>query len=375
MMKKLFFSCLLLLFCQNIWAQSGEFETRLVLQRLECNKQRAYLAVQVRASDTTKRFLLGDANFRLRYDSRQLAKPFLMEQTRFSSQPPANDRNYSEQTLNGSSEGPTVGLISLNIAYTGGANNAAQIDTNWRTVSLLGFTLIRVDVCFDLIWNNHQTFPATGMNSVTIPAAAPSNYSLADVGSNGTFQNISVCPRTICDNYFSPVAIKDTTHTVRGGRKVISVAANDTVRGGTIRVLTTPTHGTAIRLDSGSVEYVPNPGYCGIDSVQYEICNVVGCDTAWAIITIGCEDFEIFTGVSPNDDGINDTFTIVGIERFPNNVLNIYNRWGNLVYQKKGYKNEWNGAWEGMAVPDGTYFYMLEDGNGGFYSGYLQLHR
>jgi gliding motility-associated-like protein len=358
-----------------MYAQTAQFDARLLLKRIDCPNQRAYLELQVRASDTTAKFLMGDANFRLRYDSRIIGQPFLMEQMKFSSVAPASDRNYAEQNLQGSAEGPTVGLISLNLIYTGAANTATRVDTVWQTVSLLGFQLVRATSCFDLIWNNHQTFPATGMNSVNIPASAPSNYSLTDVAASGVFENVSVCPRTICDSYFPPVAVKDTGRTIRNTKKIIGVTSNDTTRGGTIRVMTPPTNGTAIRIDSGSVEYVPNPGFCGIDSLEYEICNLVGCDTAWAVINVSCEDFEIFTGVSPNDDGINDTFIIIGIERFPDNVLKIYNRWGNMVYEKQGYKNEWSGSWDGYAVPDGTYYYILEDGKGKTYTGYLQIQR
>lgn len=59
---------------------------------------------------------------------------------------------------------------------------------------------------------------------------------------------------------------------------------------------------------------------------------------------------------TPNGDGLNDTFTIPGIERFEANELSIFNRWGSSVYEKKSYKNEWDGS----QLNEGTYFYLLK---------------
>ena len=75
---------------------------------------------------------------------------------------------------------------------------------------------------------------------------------------------------------------------------------------------------------------------------------------------------EIFT---PNGDGKNDGFVIKNIENFLDNKLKIFNRWGNLVYQKDGYLNEFEGfANTGDQVgksklPSGTYYVILEYGD------------
>ena len=78
----------------------------------------------------------------------------------------------------------------------------------------------------------------------------------------------------------------------------------------------------------------------------------------------------IYNEFSPNGDGINETFVIDCLERYPNNILEVYNRWGNIVYTKKGYLNDWNGTSNGRAVinqskelPVGTYYYVLDLGN------------
>lgn len=78
---------------------------------------------------------------------------------------------------------------------------------------------------------------------------------------------------------------------------------------------------------------------------------------------------------TPNGDGVNDTFVIPGLETYSDNELTIINRWGNTVYQKTNYKNDWDGS--GMA--EGTYYYVLRAKNKAgvwdTYKGYLTLLR
>ena len=79
----------------------------------------------------------------------------------------------------------------------------------------------------------------------------------------------------------------------------------------------------------------------------------------------------IYNEFSPDGDGVNDTFVIDCLERFPNNKLEVFNRWGNIVYSKRGYQNDWGGTSNGRGVikasdelPVGTYYYVLDLGNG-----------
>lgn len=87
---------------------------------------------------------------------------------------------------------------------------------------------------------------------------------------------------------------------------------------------------------------------------------------------------------SPNNDGFNDTWDIPGLEEFPNNHLKIFNRYGDLVYQAQPYLKDWNGVanegtiplGEGNVLPEGTYFYMLDLGNGEEpFTGYVYIRK
>lgn len=75
----------------------------------------------------------------------------------------------------------------------------------------------------------------------------------------------------------------------------------------------------------------------------------------------------IFSGVSANGDGVNDVFTIKNIEEFPKNRVMIYNRWGKMIADIKGYNNTTN-VWPMLDNLDNllstTYFYLIDLGDG-----------
>ena len=92
-------------------------------------------------------------------------------------------------------------------------------------------------------------------------------------------------------------------------------------------------------------------------------------------IWVPCGELDIKNGFSPNNDGVNDFFRISGIQNFPNNELTIFNRWGLEVFNQNGYKNRWSGTFQDKDLPDGTYFYIFDDGKGTKYSGWVQINR
>lgn len=64
--------------------------------------------------------------------------------------------------------------------------------------------------------------------------------------------------------------------------------------------------------------------------------------------------------ISPNGDGINDTWNIPMLSGFPNCVVNIYNRYGTTVFQSKGYMVPWNGIYKGKRLSVGVYYYVID---------------
>lgn len=65
--------------------------------------------------------------------------------------------------------------------------------------------------------------------------------------------------------------------------------------------------------------------------------------------------------ITPNGDYINNYLVFPDSENYLDPEIRIYNRWGNLVYQKKPYMNNWYGVNQnGKNLPEGTYYYILE---------------
>ena len=84
---------------------------------------------------------------------------------------------------------------------------------------------------------------------------------------------------------------------------------------------------------------------------------------------------KVYSGFSPNRDGINDYFTIDGLAAYPTNELKVFNRFGQLLFKQKNYQNDWNGEVNGEILPNDTYFLYLLDGKGKRYSGFVQINR
>ena len=72
------------------------------------------------------------------------------------------------------------------------------------------------------------------------------------------------------------------------------------------------------------------------------------------------------TGITVNEDGVNDVWILDGLDLFPDNEIIITNRWGETVFDASPYNNDWGGKSNGKELPQGTYYYLLivNDGNG-----------
>ncbi|WP_193844447.1 Ig-like domain-containing protein [Flavobacterium hungaricum] len=93
-----------------------------------------------------------------------------------------------------------------------------------------------------------------------------------------------------------------------------------------------------------------------------------GGDNPTVIEFNGC-DIKIFNAISLNGDNMNERFYIRGIECYPDNTVQIFNRWGVLVFEREHYNNNdvvFKGYSEGRTtvkesngLPEGTYYYIL----------------
>jgi gliding motility-associated-like protein len=119
---------------------------------------------------------------------------------------------------------------------------------------------------------------------------------------------------------------------------------------------------------------------------------IVGHDTVLLIATFphGCvlydnvvitvlpsSELVFYNSFTPNGDGSNDSFIIGNLDLYPNNTLEIYNRYGQKVLSQNPYNNDWSGSYLGTELPCGTYFYILDthDDKGGKHKGEVNIIR
>ena len=182
------------------------------------------------------------------------------------------------------------------------------------------------------------------------------------------------------------IAVGDHDSTLVNVPVTINVLANDMNPDGDpliVSVCGFPAHGIVILNSDNTFTYTPYSDYEGEDAFCYQICSTINPNyCADTIVQLrvkppSLDDLHAYTGISPNSDGINDVWKIQGIEKYPNNSVLVFNRWGDKLREFSNYNNtthSWNGKNEnGDPLPDGTYFYILDVKDVGVLKGWIYL--
>jgi gliding motility-associated-like protein len=164
----------------------------------------------------------------------------------------------------------------------------------------------------------------------------------------------------------APIVASDDSYKVEWSREGVTTASvlpNDKYNGNavdlnevTLQPGVSSNPGLSMNPD-GTINIAPStrPGTYTYPYTICEILNPTNCSTAVATIVIEASNVFIPNTFTPNGDGVNDKFEIVGIDNFDNVSVTIVNRWGNEVYRNNNYNNEWNGS----GLNEGTYYYIV----------------
>jgi gliding motility-associated-like protein len=110
----------------------------------------------------------------------------------------------------------------------------------------------------------------------------------------------------------------------------------------------------------------------------------IGTSVNYSISTVGCvanltetgtidnSYCTVSKGLSPNGDGVNDTWDL---SNFDVRELKIYNRYGSEIYSKSPYFDEWDGTSNGNELPDGSYYYVIVLNNNTTKTGWVYINK
>lgn len=126
--------------------------------------------------------------------------------------------------------------------------------------------------------------------------------------------------------------------------------------------------------DGSSPSTLSDPTHIYFANGTYLVTQVVydnlGCsDTATLLITINTVtntiDKLIPNAISPNGDGKNDVWKLPFINiLYQDAIVDIFNRWGQLIYHSVGYSDPWDGNYNGEQLPPGNYYYVIDINDG-----------
>lgn len=136
-----------------------------------------------------------------------------------------------------------------------------------------------------------------------------------------------------------------------------------------------PGESTQLNGSSSSTTFVWSPpfGVSDINSlhpfVSPEVTTVYaltasenGCTLQDQVVVSVASPIMIPTTFSPDNDGVNDTWEIIGISAYADCFIQIFDRWGQEVFQSVGYSKSkaWDGTRNGSPLQEGVYFYIIE---------------
>jgi gliding motility-associated-like protein len=172
----------------------------------------------------------------------------------------------------------------------------------------------------------------------------------------------------------APLARTDTLIAFRNEERTLNLLLNDSDVDGDQIAVTPQAAGTAsqgqytIEAD-GMFRYRSDRYFKGTEEIEYEVCDdAVPSLCSQGVVKIIIEDLPLkpYEAFSPNNDGNNDYWRIEGVDFYPRNLVQVFDRFNNLVFQLRNYNNE-DRTWTGSSnhglftgqLPEGTYFYAI----------------
>jgi len=281
-----------------------------------------------------------------------------------------------------------VGPYNVNLQVTSGAGCVLSTTKVLNTIHPQptgNFTVDRDDVCIGQSFSfTDISDPADGTttawewtmadgNTRSVPTF---NYTYGSAGEydvNLVITNSNGCRSTLATKKVTVNAYPSVT---AGPDLFILEGGSDTLNA--VVTANNPTYLWTPNTYFISSNTIKNPIVKGVQDITYILTvtgrgNCVVSDQVFIKVLKGPEIPNIF---SPNGDGVHDKWSIKYLDTYPESTVEIFNRYGQLIYRSVGYGIPWDGTINGKDVPIGTYYYIVNPKNGRvIITGYVDVIR
>lgn len=216
---------------------------------------------------------------------------------------------------------------------------------------------------------SYKWFPTRGLSNPNIadPIASPdetTTYSVTVI--NNTCQAQSSMTLTVNNGPIAYASAPGAAEVIKGERIQLHGKADGTnvtfywTPSDDISDSKTLTPFVSPTRDITYILHVLQPGSCKFEATASVAVKVV-------------DKFSVPNTFTPNGDGVNDTWKIDALASYPGATTQVFNRYGTMVFEARGYQNPWDGTYNGSRLPSGTYYYKIDLKNGKVYSGWVQI--
>ena len=143
------------------------------------------------------------------------------------------------------------------------------------------------------------------------------------------------------------------------------------LEGGTVTIIPELVHGSELQYLWTPATYLNSdtaamPKAIPLNDITYRLTLTGrgGCSVSDTIFVKVLKGPEVPNAFSPNGDGINNTWKIKYLEGYPEATIDVYNRYGQIIFRSLGYTVPWNGYYQNKPLPVATYYYIINPKNG-----------
>jgi gliding motility-associated-like protein len=222
-----------------------------------------------------------------------------------------------------------------------------------------------------------------GLNDGTVTLKVTGGTGTYQYSTDGgsTFGGVSILEALAAGNY--SIVVRDGND-CNSDQSLITLTNSDTVAisniestdltcsglpDGTITITGSGGSGVYQYSIDGGTTFSDQPAFTALSQAEYHVLvkDDQECLSEENNVTLNSQDacsLFLYNAFSPNDDGKNDVWNIENVASFPDIVVKIFNIWGKEVFDSKGYGTPWDGTYNGNDLPSGTYYYVIDPGDG-----------